>query len=290
MLMGFFKKIVVADVLAVYVNHVYNDPENATAIGIIIATALFAVQIYCDFSGYTDIAIGAARIMGYKLMQNFDRPYTARSIAEFWRRWHISLSTWFKDYLYFPLGGSRCPKQWMNYRNLMIVFLVSGLWHGANWTFVIWGFLHGAYQVIGKLTRKKRDAFYDKIGINREGKLYAWGQRITTFLLVDFAWLFFRANNMGEAVTLLGAFFTNFGSLSGTLKTMGLDTVAILTTVLSIITLYVIDNLHKYEEVEDGGAVLVGKGSFVYFVWIVFIAWALLLSKDMASSFIYFQF
>ena len=153
MLIGFFKKIVVADIIAKSIEKIYNDPANAPALGIIIATALFAVQIYCDFSGYTDIAIGCARIMGIKLMQNFDHPYRARSVAEFWRRWHISLSSWFKDYLYFPLGGSRCAK-WKAYRNLMIVFLVSGLWHGADWTFVIWGVLHGAFQVVGKMTRK----------------------------------------------------------------------------------------------------------------------------------------
>ena len=150
MLIGFFKKVVVADLLATYVNAVYNDAANATGLGIVIATVLFAVQIYCDFAGYTDIAIGCAEIMGIKLMQNFDRPYISESIQEFWRRWHISLSSWFKDYIYFPLGGSRCAK-WKNLRNIMIVFMVSGLWHGAAWTFVSWGTLHGLYQVIGKL-------------------------------------------------------------------------------------------------------------------------------------------
>ena len=136
MLVGFFKKVVVADLLAVYVNVIYNDVENATGLGVIIASVMFAVQIYCDFSGYTDIAIGCARVMGYKLMQNFDRPYCAKSIKEFWNRWHISLSSWFRDYLFFPLGGSRCAT-WKRYRNVMIVFLVSGLWHGADWTYVI---------------------------------------------------------------------------------------------------------------------------------------------------------
>ena len=136
MLVGFFKKVAVADVLSLYVNAVYNDVSNATGFGVVVATVLFAVQIYCDFSGYTDIAIGCARIMGIRLMQNFNHPYTATTIKGFWARWHISLSTWFKDYLYFPLGGSRCSKP-RHLMNLFIVFLVSGLWHGAAWTYVI---------------------------------------------------------------------------------------------------------------------------------------------------------
>ena len=289
MLVGFFKKIVVADLISVYVNSIYNSAEGATGLGVIIATALFAVQIYCDFSGYTDIATGCARIMGIRLMKNFDHPYTATSIKEFWSRWHISLSTWFKDYLYIPLGGNRCSKS-RHLFNLFVVFAVSGLWHGANWTYVVWGCLHGVYQIVGNLTWKRRNALLEKIGLSKDHIAVVAVRRVITFVLVCFSWLFFRANNMGEAVTLLKALFTDFGGFSDTFKLMGLDTVALLTTVLSIFILYVIDNLHKYEETEDGGAVLIGKGAFVYFIWIVLIAWAVLLSKDMASSFIYFQF
>lgn len=147
MLWGFFKKVVVADRLSSIVNIVYNDPTSFTGTPLILATIFFAFQIYCDFSGYSDIAIGAAQIMGFRLMDNFKRPYFSRSISEFWKRWHISLSTWFKDYLYIPLGGNRVAiPRW--YANLFIVFLVSGLWHGANWTFVIWGALHGIYLIL----------------------------------------------------------------------------------------------------------------------------------------------
>lgn len=291
MLMGFFKKIVVADVVAVYVNHIYNDPENATALGIVIATALFAVQIYCDFSGYTDIAIGAARIMGYRLMQNFDRPYISLSIAEFWRRWHISLSTWFKDYLYFPLGGSRCPKQWMNYRNLMIVFLVSGLWHGANWTFVIWGFLHGAYQVIGKMTRKKRDAFYDKIGINRKSKLYEWGQRITVFVLVDFAWIFFRANSVSDVGILLKKLFTTWNiAPAAALSAMDITLVGALIILFAILIMNQMDKAVSHFDVPDGSAALSHRGTFLILTWAVIFSWMILLQGGGGSTFIYFQF
>ncbi|MGL6168515.1 MAG: MBOAT family O-acyltransferase, partial [Fusobacteriaceae bacterium] len=145
MLWGLFKKIVIADRLAVLVNTVYNNPTNYEGFVLIIASVFFAFQIYCDFSSYSDIAIGAANVMGYDLMKNFNRPYFSKSIGEFWRRWHISLGTWFRDYLYFPLGGSKVSKS-KRYRNIMVVFLVSGLWHGASWNFIVWGGLHGIYQ------------------------------------------------------------------------------------------------------------------------------------------------
>ena len=151
-----------------------------------MATVLFAVQIYCDFSGYTDIAIGCAEIMGIKLMQNFNRPYTAKSIKEFWGRWHISLSSWFKDYIYIPLGGNRVSK-FRNCLNIMIVFLVSGLWHGAAWTFVVWGVLHGLYQVIGKFTFRPRNKMWEKIGISPDGKLVGAIRTFNTFMLAAFA-------------------------------------------------------------------------------------------------------
>ncbi|HOJ12159.1 MAG TPA: MBOAT family O-acyltransferase, partial [Clostridiales bacterium] len=147
---GFFKKVVVADRLGIAVSAIYNNPVKHNSIQFIIATLFFTFQIFCDFSGYSDIAIGSARIMGFELMENFKRPYFSKSVAEFWRRWHISLSSWFKDYLYIPLGGNRVSKA-RNYFNLFITFLASGLWHGANWTFVVWGALHGAYIVLGRM-------------------------------------------------------------------------------------------------------------------------------------------
>ena len=290
MIVGFFKKICVADLISVYVNAVYNDVESSTAIGSVIATCLFAVQIYCDFSGYTDIAIGAARVMGIRLMKNFDHPYMATTIKEFWSRWHISLSSWFKDYLYFPLGGSRCSKP-RHLMNLMIVFLVSGLWHGASWTFVIWGAIHGIYQVVGTLTYKSRNKLLGRIGLSERSVGIVWIRRINTFILVGIAWLFFRANTVSDAFTLLERLFTGWGvGLPETLEAMGLGTVAILMTVLSILTLIMIDRMLIHSDGPDGSAALTKNGSFIYFVWIVVFAWALLLSKDMMSTFIYFQF
>jgi len=291
MLIGFFKKVVVADLLAVYVNAVYNDAAGTTGLGVLIATVLFAFQIYCDFAGYTDIAIGCAEIMGIKLMQNFDRPYTAQSIKEFWRRWHISLSTWFKDYIYFPLGGSRCAK-WKNMRNVMIVFVVSGLWHGAAWTFVIWGALHGLYQVIGALLKPLRDKALATLHVASDAKILCFLRKMTTFALVCFAWIFFRANCMSDALLLVKKLFTDW-SLSDvyfrtTLDHMGLTLIAALTSLLSVCVMNRMDSNQLRLACKGDGAVPVFR--YAYVVWTIALAWLLLLAGDGASSFIYFQF
>jgi alginate O-acetyltransferase complex protein AlgI len=208
MLWGFFKKMVIADRLAGIVDQVFNMPSGYTGASTLVATYMFAFQIFCDFSAYSDIAIGAARIMGFDLFENFRRPYAARTIQEFWQRWHISLSTWFRDYVYLPLGGSRVtPARW--YLNIAIVFLVSGLWHGANWTFVVWGALHGAYMIGGVLTRPIRTHIWEMVtgipGAKQVRSVVAWG---VTFHLTVFAWIFFRANTLSDAVTLVRHLFS----------------------------------------------------------------------------------
>lgn len=200
MLWGYFLKVVLADRIAIAVDSVYNDHQSQNGVAIIIATVLFAFQIYCDFAGYSTIAIGAAKIMGYKLMENFDSPYLASSSGEFWRRWHISLSSWFRDYLYIPLGGNR-KGRWRKYMNIMIVFLVSGLWHGAAWHFVVWGGLCGLYQVVGDVLRPARDKTCDKIRLR--GKTRKVFSIAFTFVLTDFAWLFFRASGFRNAVDMI---------------------------------------------------------------------------------------
>lgn len=212
MLWGFFKKIVIADNLAGLVNIVYNNPQNFSGIHYILATILFAFQIFCDFSGYSDIALGAASIMGFKLMNNFNRPYFARSISDFWTRWHISLSTWFKDYVYIPLGGNR-EGRFKTYRNIFIIFLLSGLWHGANWTYVIWGSIHGTYLIISKMTGNIRRAIIDKLHINRLRNIQRIYQTTTVFLLVCFAWIFFRANSLNDALYIVKNLFNGVGQL-----------------------------------------------------------------------------
>ena len=195
---GLVKKIVVADRLAELANRVYDAPREFSGLPLITGTIAFAFQIYCDFSGYSDIAIGSAQVMGFTLMKNFDRPYTARGIAEFWKRWHISLSTWFRDYLYIPLGGSRVARpRW--YANLLITFLVSGLWHGARWTFVVWGALHGAYLVAALLSTGARAQVRSALGLDRHPTLLAAWQTTATFALVTVAWVFFRAASLGDA-------------------------------------------------------------------------------------------
>jgi len=202
MLWGFFKKLVIADRLAYYVNPVFDQSGEYEGISILMAAVFFSFQIFCDFSGYSDIAIGASEIMGIRLMKNFDRPYSARSIAEFWTRWHISLSTWFKDYLYIPLGGNRVSKiKW--YRNLVIVFLISGFWHGASWTFIVWGGLHACYQIIGIVTKKWREVISIKIGLTHFPLVHKFMQIIIVFLLVTIAWVFFRANTLEKGVYML---------------------------------------------------------------------------------------
>ncbi|MEL7195206.1 MAG: MBOAT family O-acyltransferase [Bacteroidota bacterium] len=198
MLWGFFKKVVIADRLAVYVNEIYASPGDENGLALLLATYFFAFQIYCDFSGYSDIAIGAARVMGYDLMENFRTPYLSRSIREFWSRWHISLSTWFRDYLYIPLGGNRVPQvRW--FLNLFIVFVVSGFWHGANWTFLIWGALHGSYLVAEILWKRLPFAQFKGIP-TRLKNILSIG---ITFHLTLLAWVFFRANSLGDAITVI---------------------------------------------------------------------------------------
>jgi alginate O-acetyltransferase complex protein AlgI len=202
MLWGFVKKLVIADRLAIYVNAVYNNPGQHHGLTLIVATIFFAIQIYCDFSGYSDIAIGAAKVMGFKLMTNFNRPYFARNISEFWKRWHISLSTWFKDYLYISLGGNKVSvPRW--YFNLFIVFLISGLWHGANWTYIIWGALNGFYLVFAIITKNSRDKINHAIGLDKSPVLFRTVQMLSTFLLCCFAWIFFRANSVSDAFTII---------------------------------------------------------------------------------------
>jgi D-alanyl-lipoteichoic acid acyltransferase DltB (MBOAT superfamily) len=214
-LWGFFKKIVIADRLAIYVNTVYNDVGVYTGWNLILATVFFAFQIYCDFSAYSDIAIGTAKILGIDLMQNFRQPYFSRSAREFWGRWHISLSGWFRDYVYIPLGGNRVAGG-RHLLNLLIVFLLSGLWHGASWTFVIWGALHGLYVVA--------DAFLHQRGLRLwGGNQSLWIQALKiggTFAFVCFAWIFFRANSFSDALYILNHLFVfgENGSLSDPLS------------------------------------------------------------------------
>lgn len=217
---GMFKKVVIADTLAITVNNIYDKPHFYQGPVFVLATIFFAFQIYCDFSGYSDIAIGSAQVMGFRLMDNFNRPYFSKSIAEFWKRWHISLSSWFRDYLYIPLGGNRCDR-WRWQFNIFITFLVSGLWHGANWTFVIWGALNGFYLIFGIWTGKIRAKIRSFMWLDRNKRALKIWQAFVIFLLVCFSWIFFRARNIDDAFYIVGQLPHGWIALVKTLKLFG---------------------------------------------------------------------
>jgi D-alanyl-lipoteichoic acid acyltransferase DltB (MBOAT superfamily) len=300
MALGFFKKLVIADRLALYVNEVYNNPMAYEGWPVVIATYFFAVQIYCDFSGYSDIAIGAARVMGYDLMDNFERPYFSKSIGEFWRRWHISLSTWFKDYLYIPLGGNRVPKsRW--YANLMIVFVVSGLWHGAAWTFVIWGALHGTYLITGAATAAWREQLWAglrsavahprpaaagfSLTPSAVDALKKGWRVLVTFHLVLLAWIFFRANSLDDALVLLERFF-RIGTQP--LLPRGFPATEFVLSLLGISVLLIVHWIERRETLEaclDRYSLPIRWGAYYALVGGI-----LLFGVFAKQEFIYFQF
>ena len=201
---GYFMKVVVADRLSIYVDSVYNNSDTHNSTSLILATVFFAFQIYCDFGGYSNIAIGCAKILGFDLMTNFRRPYFAKNVSDFWHRWHISLSTWFKDYVYIPLGGNRVGKN-RRYLNLFVTFVVSGLWHGANWTFVIWGALNGLFQIVLNIFSPKTR--------KQDKKIMTLFQILSTFVLINFTWIFFRANNLQHAISIIKRIFSTSGAL-----------------------------------------------------------------------------
>ena len=214
LLWGMFMKVVVADRVALYVDTVFPSYMNYTGVTCFFASILYTLQIYADFAGYSLMAIGVGKTLGFELTENFRRPYFAVSVTDFWRRWHISLSTWLKDYVYIPMGGSRCSKG-RNYWNIFVTFLVSGIWHGANWTFIIWGIWHGVFQIMEK-------------AIGQQKCEYGWFGKsikiIVTFLLVNFAWIFFRMPTLGDAVGMIGRIFDT--SLAKTLYVSGFTDMA----------------------------------------------------------------
>ncbi len=298
MLWGFFKKVVIADRLAIYVDFVYNDPSAFSGLPLILATYFFAFQIYCDFSGYSDIAIGSARIMGVDLMMNFRRPYFAESINEFWKRWHISLSTWFRDYLYISLGGNRVKKsRW--FFNLFTVFLVSGLWHGANWTFVVWGGLHGFYLIFSIVTAGWRDRFWAFCGgvgqkilgpgkstlpvFSRIRKVLAI---LTTYHLVLISWVFFRANSLADALVVFRRALLVDMAHPGINMALGKKGLAI-----AIVTILVMETVHLYQEKSSIQARfrLLPSG-LRWCVYLALVVVILVLGEFGANEFIYFQF
>jgi D-alanyl-lipoteichoic acid acyltransferase DltB (MBOAT superfamily) len=285
--------MVIADRLAILVDTVYGNPMHYEGLVLILATVFFAIQIYCDFSGYTDIAIGSAKVLGYKLSMNFDRPYFSKSIAEFWRRWNISLNTWLRDYLYIPLGGNRV-KPWRRYANIMIVFLVSGLWHGAAISFVVWGFLHGLYQVMGIMTKGVREKLVTLMQINKATFSHKLYQALATFALVCFAWIFFRANSVSDAIYIVRHLFTpNYEVFfDDTIYTLGLDRKDMQVAYFSISLLLFLDWLNR-----DGKMYEKFLKQHLVFRWAVYFAFifgtlifGIYGPGYVDTQFIYFQF
>ncbi len=282
MLWGFVKKLVIADRLAIYVDTVYNNVPNHNGNTMIVATVFFAIQIYCDFSAYSDMAIGSARIMGFELMTNFNRPYFASTISEFWQRWHISLSTWFKDYLYITLGGNRVSvPRW--YFNLFIVFLLSGLWHGANWTYIIWGALNGFYLVFAIVIQPLRNKINAALKLHSVPKLHHGLQVLITFVLACLAWVFFRANNVTDAFIIIKKMTT----LSGTVFTKNPS--MMLYSLLAIVLLIVVESKQEFYKgsfsLYNNSHWLVRNMSYAVLVLLI-----LLIGVFDGGQFIYFQF
>ena len=295
MMWGFFKKVVIADRLAILVNQVYNHSEMHNGVTLLIATYFFAFQIFCDFSGYSDIAIGAAKVMGFDLMKNFDRPYYSKNISEFWKRWHISLSTWFRDYLYIPLGGNRVNK-WRWYFNLFVTFLVSGLWHGANWTFVVWGAIHGFYLVFAIWTKSIAKWIYKALGLNSKKRIRDIVDVFITFHLVLFAWVFFRANSLQDAIYILSHLFPlQIGEFLDMLQSTGATEVALGLTkkslILAVLSIGLMEMVHFYQRKKKMKDLLAKQPTLVR--WTVYYAFIIIIisfGEFSMQEFIYFQF
>jgi alginate O-acetyltransferase complex protein AlgI len=242
---GFIKKLLVADPLGVVVEAVYRNPHRFGAGSggvLLVATLAFAVQIYCDFSGYTDIVRGSARLFGIELPLNFNRPYLSRSVKEFWRRWHMSLMSWLKDYVYIPLGGSRVSRV-RHYANILAVFLISGLWHGAGMTFVVWGLLNGLYQVIGDITLPLRDRLLALVRVSREAWPLRVFQTLFTFALITVAWVFFRAQSLSDALYIVPRMLVPVGMRPAALLALGLHGKQLTVTLAAAVVVFAAEAL-----------------------------------------------
>ncbi|MBM3772426.1 MAG: MBOAT family protein [Acidimicrobiia bacterium] len=283
-LWGLFKKVVIADRLAPLVDAAYRSPAFASPADLLLATYFFAFQLYCDFSGYSDIAIGTSRMLGVDLLENFRRPYLSTSVREFWsERWHISLSAWFRDYLYIPLGGSRVSV-WRAHLNVLIVFLVSGLWHGANWTFVVWGGLNGLYQVGGGALSRLRGGMGRRPHKARPGRLVGI---LVTFHLVLVTWVFFRASSLGDAITVISRVGAAGGSLPRLLVARLYDPAVQLVVALICILLIV----EAFDDLQSMWARLDARPIYVrWAAYYALLAMLLVLGNWNLTQFVYMQF
>lgn len=283
MLWGFFKKIVIADGLSVYVDKIYQNTAHFSGLVLILATVFFAIQIYCDFSGYSDIATGTAKLFGIDLIKNFKTPYFSSSLKEFWNRWHISLSTWFKDYVYIPLGGNRVSNA-LQKRNLMITFLASGLWHGANWTFVIWGGLHGVMQLVEREFKKRETS---RTALPKGFSCFL------VFLFVSFAWIFFRAQTLSDAWYIITHMFQGISNpirylLQG-YTYLGWNKVTMFFHIAQLAILFGVERRMQKEDVFESVQTFKKPLRWMVYLLICFLI-LIWLPVQSDSEFIYFQF
>lgn len=296
MVYGMFQKMVIADRISIFVDSVYQYLYVAGTMETVFAAIGFSIQIYCDFAAYSTIAIGAAQVMGFQLMENFDTPYFATSIKDFWRRWHISLSTWFRDYLYIPMGGNRKGKV-RKYFNIMVTFLVSGLWHGASWNYVIWGGLHGFYQVIGEITAPVRKKLVKVFKVNDGVFSYKFGQILFTFSLTSLTWVFFRAESIKEAFYFFERMFTFWNPwvfFNEGLYKYGLDRVEVNILFTAVFVMLLVELLKYIKKVRISEFLMEQN---LWFRWVVVIGLVVAclvygeygISFD-SNQFIYFQF
>lgn len=283
MLYGYFLKMVIVSRLAILTDMVFADYLNQNGFAILCAVLAYTIQIYCDFAGYSSIAIGMCKIMGIDIIKNFNQPYFAVSVADFWRRWHISLSTWFRDYVYIPLGGNRKGKI-RKYINIMIVFLLSGIWHGANLTFVVWGFLNGVYQVVGDLCKPVKARFLSKLNLDKKPSLSHGLSVIFTFILISFSWIFFRASSISEALIIINRLFTSFSIsniFDGTIFRLGLGHANLLFAIVAVIVMIVADTLCENNKCDVTG-LLIRTPHIVR--WIVYYALIIMIIFSMNLS------
>lgn len=296
MLWGMFMKVAIADRLAKFADPVFETPQDYSSTALLFAAFLFSFQIFCDFAGYSLIAIGSAKTMGFNLMTNFRQPYQARSISEFWSRWHISLSTWFRDYLYIPLGGNRVAvPRW--YFNLFLVFLISGFWHGAAWTFIIWGALHGIFLILGQMTKAWRTAMALKLGLGKESMMANLMEVAFTFFLVMVTWVFFRANSLSDAWYIVQnmptAIYELMASFSSTspLDALGMDWIHPIDIAWVFALIFLLTTVNWVQSRPDWSSWFFAKPALVR--WISYYAVILgivLLGVYENRQFIYFQF
>ncbi len=289
---GLFKKMVIADRLAAFVNVVYADPQAHSGVSLAIAIIFYSFQLYCDFSGYTDIAIGLAQMFGLKLMDNFNRPWSATSVKDWWKRWHISMSSWFRDYLYFPLGGSRVGVS-RHYLNLLVVFVVCGLWHGANWTYVVWGFVQAVYLIFGNVSANLRAKWTAAAGLNKNPFLHRRLQIWTTFTILSLSIVFFRAETLSDAFYILSHLHVGWENIWNTeaLYRMIFLTGSVKDLVIALAALFFMGMVHKLEDHATMRHMLADKPIWLRFgIYYIIIAGILLLSLPDAKNFIYFQF